>query len=233
MSTALLTHKLKIQPVERNTLFYSKYNYSVKFSQQELSAARNLSSQHINKIIAVRRSWTLGMPWRRPISQQIVDNLHTTCDVLSKHKANIKFVVSMDTGYVYTNDLQIVQEIKDLCSSGVVRGYSAQQVIATVPQGTIALCDPKWKLRTYFRDCAVTDEQKESLRNYLANRENVRLSPGLQQWVTEDRSTRLGYKIHPYVYGHFFIDHNDSGEVLFLNMVMPRITRRTFQIVAK
>ena len=143
-----------------------------------------------------------------------------------KHRDEIKFTVSYDTGYVYTNDSKLVKKIQQL---ECIRNFQAQEVKIVGNPDTIALKDPKWSHRTYFKSKTLTEQQRKTLVDYLRGRENIRLGPGLKLWMDSDPSIQWNIWTHNY----FFFDHNNDGEVLFLNMVVPNITGRTLDIVAK
>lgn len=225
---------LKINPVEKNSLFFGKYRYSARFDLEELGIIRKLDVDIIDELAAERNAWRQqhqrlysigrGKTWQ--ITPEVTDKLKRMCNLLAQHKEHIKFVVSYDRGYVYTNDLELVKLI--YCTD-FVGDFQAQEAVQVCPAGTIALKDPKWTHRTYFKSKTVSDIQRDTLVNYLNSRENVRLSPGLAEWT----KTKAAHYWKTWVQDYYFIDHNNDGEVLFLNMVVPRITGRTLNIIAK
>ena len=230
----LLLSNLKIKPVETNQPFYGKYRYSARFNLEELGIIRTLNIDIIDRLVSERNVWrqqhqrlySIGHRGTWQITPDKVDKLKRMCRLLAQHKEHIKFVVSYDRGYVYTNDIELV---KLIYYTDFVESFQAQEAMEVCPVGTIALRDPKWTHRTYFKSKSITDIQRDTLINYLNGRENVRLSPGLQQWMT----TRASVYWKTWIQDYYFIDHNDDGEVLFLNMVVPRITGRTLNIIAK
>lgn len=225
---------LKIKPVETNQLFHKKYRYSVRFDLPELGIIRGLELDNIDQVVKERNEWRAQLESRYSFGNkdQITDttkeNLRDMCELLAQHKDQIKFVISFDRGYVYTNDSVLVKQIAGKQTVTRVQVQEAKQIC---PEGTIALIDPKWTHRTYFKSKNVSEFQRNSLTEYLASRENVRLSPGLKEWITNSRNINNWWK--SWTHSHFFIDHNNDGEVLFMNMVIPNITGRTLQIVAK
>ena len=226
-----MSTNLKPRTVERTSLFHKQYQYSAKFSLNELGVIRGLKYRDIDKIVADRNRWRddnskfYGFSGLK-IQDYQVEDLKTVCRLLMKHRNDIKFTVSYDTGYVYTNDFKLVEKISHL---DIIRNFQAQQVKIVGEPGTIALKDSQWTHRTYFRSKTLTEQQRNTLVDYLRTRENIRLGPGLKQWMNADYNIRWNVWTHDY----FFFDHNNDGEVLFLNMVVPRITGRTLEIVAK
>ena len=227
----LLLSNLEIHPVEKNSLFFDKYRYSIRFNLNELGVIRGLSYKHIDKIVCERnkfrsenRSFYRGS--NQLITADEVENLKTVCELLCQYKDESKLSISYHTGYVYTNNLELVEKISELNFIGYFR---VQQAVQVCPAGTIALKNPKWTHRTYFKSRQLSDNQREQLIGYLKSRENIRLSPGLKSWMEQNNNLYW----NTYTQDYYFFDHNNDGEVLFINMVSARITGRTLQIVAK
>lgn len=224
---------LKVKPVETNQPFFGKYRYSVRFDLRELGIIRGLNPDNIDKLVQERNRWRSehkqlygGSIQMHQIDSGMQQNLEELCRLLVRHKEQLKFVVSYDRGYVYTNDFELVKTLYYLPTLDKIQIQEAHQIC---PVGTIALYDPKWTHRTYFRSKAIDDSQRNTLVEYLKARENVRMGPGLKDWVnTPTKNWWINW-----THAHFFIDHNNDGELLFLNMVVPNITRQTKQIVAK
>jgi hypothetical protein len=224
---------LDIKPVETNQLFFGQHQYSVRFDHRDLGIIRGLNPNKIDQAVKERNAWrnehkrlysfAINM---HQIDTQMTQNLKDLCNLLAPHKKNIKFVVSFDRGYVYTNDIELV---KAITATPFLDKIKIQQAIPVCPAGTIGLKNPKWSHRTYFKSRELTAEQRNSMCEYLKSRENVKLSPGLTEWANQEHANWWVNWTH----AHFFIDHNNDGELLFLNMVVPNITGRTMAIVAK
>lgn len=221
--------KINLHSIEKNSLFFGRYRYSVKFALAELGILRGLRIDKIDQLVRDRNRWRnehrgLYSGHKDMITDKTVDDLKIVGKLLKPYEENIKFVISYDHGYVYTNDLSLLEKINQL---DCVRNVYAQEVVEVCPPGTIALKNPRWSHRTYFRSVNLTDQQKSSLTEYLASRKELRLSPGLKYWMSNNQYWGN------FTQNYFFFDHNNNGEVLFLNMVVARITGRTMQIVAK
>ena len=112
-----MSTNLKPRTVERTSLFHKQYQYSAKFSLDELGIIRGLRYRDIDRLVAERNKWRddnsrfYGYMGRR-IQDCQVEDLKTVCRLLMEHKKDIKFTVSYDTGYVYTNDLKLVEKIQ-------------------------------------------------------------------------------------------------------------------------
>ena len=228
---ASLSFKIQIYPVEKNSLFFNQYRYSVRFNLSELGVIRGLKYEYIDKIVRERnkfrsehRGFYRGS--NQLITAEEVANLKTVCKLLSQYQDELKLSISYHTGYVYTNNFKLAEKIFELDFIGYFR---IQQAVQVCPAGTIALKNPKWTHRTYFKSRQLNDQQREQLIGYLQSRENIRLSPGLKSWMEQNNNLYW----NTYTQDYYFFDHNNDGEVLFLNMVSARITGRTLQIVAK
>jgi hypothetical protein len=205
---------------------------SLKITSTE-GVIRGLDASKIDRTVRDRNRWRMdnerlyrGRYGTYEINEKMTQDLKDLCALLTPYKDRIKFVISYDRGYVYTNEFELAEKLADVPD---LKAFQIQEIKQVCPPGTIALKDPKWTHRTYFRSKSVTDAQRDTLIEYLKARENVRLGPGLKQWTERRLTNWWSNYTHPY----FFIDHNNDGEVLFLNMVVPNITRQTKQIIAK
>lgn len=218
-----------INPVEKNSLFFNRYEFSVRFDLEEVTLLRGLPYDRIEEMAEDRNRWRResgrNFGWRHDrITQDQVIDLKTLCSVLLGYRDEIKFTVSYNRGYVYTNNLAIIDRLQGL---EFLTKIHVQQVQTVGRPNTISLKNPSWSHRTYFRSKVISNQQREMLIEYLNGRQNIRLSSGLKNWMINRKSWET------WVQDYFFFDHNNDGELLFLNMVIPRITGRTLQIVAK
>jgi len=223
---------IEIFSVETNRLFFDKYQYNARFNLSEITALRGLNIEQLDRTVKQRNLWRQhDLQWhgrtgriKYEITPVDVERLRTLGNLLTSVKDKIKFVVSYDRGYVYANDIDILKTIQDI---DFLDNFQIYRAVVTGPRDTILLKNPRWSQRTYFRSLKLTDLEKKTLIDYLKSRENIRMSPGLIYWIlaSSHRAT--------WTQRHFFIDHNDDGELLFLNMVRPNISRCTMQIIAK
>lgn len=220
----------KIHPVQKNSLFFNNYQYSARFNLNELGVIRGLDLDNIDQIVKERNEWRrehrgIYAGYRQQITAEDVERLKQVGELLKQYKSDIKFTISYHTGYVYTNNIKVITQLNEL---DFIQHFRVQQAVEICPVGTIALKNPCWTHRTYFRSRQLSDIQRQTLIEYLKSRENIRLGPGLRGWM----NNKTLYW-NSWTQDYFFFDHNNDGEVLFLNMVHSRITGRTLQIVAK
>ena len=220
------------KPVVKDRLFYSQFEYCLRFCLEEVSCLRTLEHAHIDHMIERRIAWrSISQTMtNRPLVTQLsnqsnkitettVKNLHTLADVLLTTPVNFKLVVSAFTGYVYTNDLMLIDSVAKLPGVSYVE-YS--QAVVSRPRNTIQLRDPKYQWRSYFKVGKLTAVQKTHLKNFLANQPGIRISPALTQWINFKYTRTQDY---------FFIDYNEPVWLTMLSLVLPGLIRKTLEII--
>jgi hypothetical protein len=153
------------------------------------------------------------------IDKITIEHLHTLADVLLTTPANFKLVVSSFTGYVYANDLSLIDCVSKLPGMTNVE-YS--RAIVGRPKNTIQLKNPRHQWRSYFKIGKLTTEQKTYLTNFLANQSDIRISPALTQWINFKYTRTQDY---------FFIDYNEPAWLTMLSLVQPGLIRKTLEII--
>lgn len=213
--------------VDSDRLFYDHYVYCALFRQTELSAIRGLQHQHIDQVIAMRNRWRqMSHNSKGTITDDVVERLHRTCEFLSARQDRLKIVISMDYGYVYTNDLAIIQEIRDMAWISI---YDLKQVRITRPRDVVVLQNPQHCSRSYLKDMRVSREQRVRMQSYLQQRETIKIGPGLKSWLDKSQGNYASHLVQSY----FFFDHNDDGELFLFQLAFPGVIRKTVPIMAK
>lgn len=218
--------------IVKDKLFYSQFEYCVRFHLDEVNCLRTLEHTHIDSMIERRIAWrridqtmhrstptTVLSNQSNKITETTVENLHRLADVLLTTPANFKLVVSAFTGYVYTNDLMLIDQVAKLPGVSYVE-YS--QAVVSRPRNTIQLKNPRHQFRSYFKISKLTAEQKTYLKNFLANQTDIRISPALTQWINFKYTRTQDY---------FFIDYNEPVWPTMLSLVLPGLIRKTMQII--
>lgn len=213
--------------VNSDRLFYDQYHYCVLFRQTELSAIRGLQTHNIDQVIAMRNRWrNMSSSSKNVITDDVVQRLHTMCKFLQTKQDRVKIVISMDYGYLYTNDLSIVQEIQNI---PWISTYDLKKVAITRARDVVVLQNPQWTQRSYFKSRRIAVDQQQKLNAFLTSRQNIKMGPGLKTWLD---------KIHArpwnnYTLDYFFFDHNNDGELFLFQIAFPGLIRKTVPIVAK
>jgi len=222
--------------VVKDRLFYSQFEYCIRFHLEEVNCLRTLDHAQIDRMIERRIAWrridqtlahsksanivaTMLSNRSNKITETTVENLHKLAELLLTTPATFKLVVSSFTGYVYTNDLALIDSVSKL--PGVLYTEYARAIVGR-PKNTIQLQDPKYQWRSYFKIGKLTTEQKTQLINFLANQPDVRISPALTKWIDLKFTRTQDY---------FFIDYNEPAWLTMLSLVTPGLIRKTLQII--
>jgi hypothetical protein len=145
------------------------------------------------------------------------------CDWLLADKRERRMTIAGSWFYVYTNDQTLVDDLAALPWLDQDRMLFTQINLVGRP-GTVRLQQASYQQRTYFRSLILDQRLRETLRNLLKNQEDIRISPGLSQWMKHPKWSRT--------FDYHFIDHNGQGILTMLALLSPRLIRRTMPIVA-
>ena len=162
--------------------------------------------------IILSRSW-------KEITEKTVADLHALAEQLIQSQADYKLVVSINQGYVYTNDFNLIDRLSSMPQLAY-KTYT--KAIITRPKNTVALKNPKYKFRSYFKMKSITAKQKDHLMDFLHGQQHISISPGLQRWFDFPFNRIQDY---------FFIDHDNESWLTMLNLVIPGCIRKTMHII--
>lgn len=154
------------------------------------------------------------------ITNDTISDLHGVCDFLLEDETPRKITVCSNQFYVYSNDLGLFER---LVKTGQARLEKIVEAQLSGTPGTVVLKNPNHKLRSYFRDCELDHKIRDSVIEFLNNQTGVRLSPSLKHWMS------IQYR---FTAPYYFIDHDDTGITLMLNMIAPGLIRKTVGIEA-
>lgn len=202
----------------------------------EVSCLRVLDHASIDDFIERRRQWSeiaqkrwLNSRQRygtilghtiRTITEKTQQDLHVLADVLLSTSCKYKLVVGVCQGYVYTNDIELIDQI-DAMPQLTYKTYTQAQVHR--PKNTIKLKNPRYLFRSYLKSIKLTEQQKDNLMDFLyAQRDHVRISSALQTWIDQPFNRTQDY---------FFVDHQTESWLTMLNLVQPGIIRKTMHII--
>ena len=242
MDILLSTNSIpKFKTVDKDRLFYDRFEYSVSFGLQEISCLRDqdLDRVGIGHMIERRREWrqiaqqrwtslnkkganrsVLSRRHHKEITNSVEQNLHDFADVLRTCAVDFKLVVSADYGWVYTNSVDLVQQLSELTMLDH-KTYTRARV--SRPKNTLKLKNSCYNFRSYFRTTKLTASEKTMLTNFLNNQTgHARISPALASWCTNNFNRTQDY---------FFVDHTDMSWLIMLSLVRSGLIRKTMQII--
>lgn len=223
---------LTFKPVVKDQLFYNCYEYCFGFVLAEANAMRGLKHDQIDSRLdqriewreVARKRWQSSFSgWRinNEITAQIREDLHTVCDLLIP--ADCKLVVSTNFGWIYTNDLALVNQLR---TTRCLTNKTYTQAIVNRPKNTIRLKNSQYSNRSYFHNIKLTQSEKDTLRNFFANQqEHIRTSPSFTHWLYEAPYLRTQ--------DYYFIDYTGEQWLTMLSLIRPGLIRKTQTIITK
>ena len=250
MDTLKLTDlNLAIKPKNTDRLFYDEWKYCLGFYVENLHTMRNpeMPLQAYQRRIITRfesRRTTLlkfgqrsiknlGGSWRATqdpdfMSQSQLDCLLELAEVLDRWAGQCKLVVAGSHGYLYANNPRVFDDIHQ---ANLVKVYNLREAHVTKPRDTVSLKSSQYSKRSYFRERTMTQEENERLVNFLTSQTDLRLGPAVKNWIQRDHSGfPTGSRPWFCSQRYWFMDHDNDGIVLMLEMIVPRIIRKTTPI---
>lgn len=224
---------LQFKPVVKDQLFYDRYEYCFGFNLAEATVLRGLKHDLIDSRLDQRIEWremarkrwknTIdSMGWNL-INDQVREDLHRVCDTIVDSGADCKIAVSHHRGYLYTNDVTLIDHLRTF---RCVYGMTYTQAVVNRPKNTILLKKSQYTRRSYFGYIKLTAQEKENIKNFFDNqKKHIRVSPALDTWLHNLPFYRT--------MDHYFIDYNDDQWLTMLALIRPGLIRKTQQIITK
>ncbi len=217
-----------LKPKNRTSLFYGSWEYCARFYLPEAPALRGLDHRHIDHTIWLRQEWqkrsiNYGGSWysrSHVITENMIQSLHDICDFLSADQTPRKIVLCSDHIYIYANDLGLIAR---LARTGITDLLEIHRAFLSGTPGTVVLKNPKHKLRTYFKNQRLESGIAESVRRFLINQDDIRMSPSLACWTQQKWQM---------IQNHYFLDHDHDSVIMMLQMINSNIIRKTLDIEA-
>ena len=229
---------LKFKSIVKDRLFYDRFQYCISFGLTEIGCLRDqeLDCSRIRGQLDRRKQWrevaqqrwvTLGQKhhihpirlWNE-ITEEVEQNLYAFADILRNSGVDFKLVISANCGWVYTNSLELIDQLKPM---RMLTGKKYSRAVIDRPKNTIQLKNPQHQFRSYFKITKITSQQKDMLINFLSNQQSsIRIGPALGEWMTSAFHRTQDY---------FFVDHNEMSWLTMLALVHPGIIRKTQQII--
>jgi len=173
------------------------------------------------------RSKNWGGNWKPLINwatetQACREDLVDLAVTVLRQGAGIRFVVTKNHGYLYSND---VASLRTIAKKHYMLSTNLREAVIDRPRNTVRLKKRKHLLRSYFNNTRLTEENKARLINFFNNHVNeVRPSPSLAAYMSP------GSRWH-WISDHLFFDHNDTKLLLMLGLVCPGLVKKTLDII--
>jgi len=162
-----------------------------------------------------------GSTGLNPITDQVREDLHRVCDMLADKTC--KLVVSTNFGWVYTNDLTLIDQLRQV---RCLTNKTYTQAVVNRPRNTVRLKRSTYQYRSYFHSIKLSTVEKEIIKNFFINQqEHVRTSPSFKHWLYESPYLR--------VQDYYFIDYTGDQWLTMLSLIRPGLIRKTQTIITK
>lgn len=216
--TKLLTSSIK--KTHRDRLFWDRYQYCAIFRQSDINLIRGLCPDLFQRNLQYRKKWA-NIQNRGHIDEgQLIE----TFEFFRAAPGPIKLTFSWEYCYVYTNELNWIKTLPQICPWITV--FDVSEAVVDRPRDQVSLLNPTHQYRTWFREKAVTREVKQRLANWVqAQGTEIKLSPSLTRWLESKEEFANVNKF--WFQRHFFIEHNSPQYETMLNMIMPAMVRKT------
>jgi hypothetical protein len=188
----------------------------------EASCLRRLTHEWIDEVVQMRRNYhTPLLSNRNPgMPADVIDNLHKICQLLIDTAYPFKLIVEFGGIRLYTNDAVLFDQ---LLAVGHFIFVNYKQAVVDRARDTVTLKNPQHRYRSYFSRAKLTDQQKQSIVQFLNNnRADFKLSPCLADWMSQPFKWTEPY---------YFIDHNDTACLTMLSLINSRLIKKTNTIV--
>jgi hypothetical protein len=244
MDISLLTdYKIQLRPGDR--YFFDQYRYCLSISLHSISSLRGFDKittplereRSIRRQLSYRsRFVNYGGNWRgdtAPIPDNLGDNLAELVELLYHRRDQIKVTVSSNWGYIYSNDIDIIEDIMALPYVAVV---GVKEAVINRPRNTVIVPKSQFQSRTYFKERWVTDDERTSLHGFLKNQTDVRICPSLRRELESEKEYFIGRQMKApgfFLRRYHFIDHTTPAIPVMLNLILPGISRHTVQVIDK
>jgi hypothetical protein len=169
-----------------------------------------------------RECWRVA--WGRTgQSNDSIQQLQQVAEFLRSAKSCSKLTIFQDQGYFYCNDTALAYTLSKF--TGVTHLGKIKEILVNRPRDTIQLTESDHSHRTYFREQKISGEKKLRILEFLKLQPGIAMSPALKQWFRNSVGW-WSFRIQR----HHFIDHNNCGSMLMLQIISPRLIRKTVGI---
>lgn len=141
---------------------------------------------------------------------------------LWSNRNSIKVIFSYNSGYVYSNDLLLLQTITE---KKYAYSRSLTEAVVDRSKNTVQLIKSDYAMRSYFKEKRLDSDQKKQLHDFLKSQTDVKITNSMTYWFARpDRFWTRSY---------FFIDHNSQLTITMLGLLHSGLIHKTLPIVLK
>ena len=210
----------------RSRLYFDQWHYVIQIRVPEVWLLRTLDPVHIHQRIRRREEYTRIHSPDSIWAVGTLDRVFQTAAELTALKDNFSHrIIYTGACHVYTNSVENMLTLFKLHPDAEIR-----QANVSVPADVVMLkSDPKYPYRTYFRERDLTNNQKQSLWNWVqAQDEELTASPATKKWLNGTAKWRWS---HQFCRNYYYVEHTDMSHVLMLNLVCTGLVRKTMRVL--
>jgi hypothetical protein len=212
---------LDIRQEPRDRLFFDQYQYRMQFYLRFAWCMRSYDHDDLDRRLKNYQGGGRGAPFLT--DPQTHADLHSMCDLLRGLPDSSKKMIQYDTVFLYTNDLEIIE---DMSQVGYISQIKIGQAVTVYPKDTVMLQNPVHQYRTFLKHKWWDQETSNHIKKFLLGRQELfRIPKSFLEKL--QRSGRLATQ------DHHFVDHNDPDLLLMMSLVCPGIINKTLPIQAK
>lgn len=210
----------------KDRFFYDQYQYGICVSIEEAGCLRAKSIKELHAVVNSRNKMRNLWADRRKdlITDQMTQNLITVWEELDAVRSNIKIVISYNILYIYSNDIQILQQLSQI---KLLKFNHAVQAVIDRPRDVVFKTNPQFQYRSYFKELMMSQTDRERLAGFLSDRREFY---GITNRLM---STLNNTQKYCWLQRHHFVEHNDAKDITMLSLVMPGLIRKTVPVQAK
>lgn len=211
----------------RNQKYFDRYTFAVKFYLPHISSLRKLDPVQIDEALQYRqeRNKNYAGSWRYvsgslPITETIIKNCHSFANYLLAKKTPYKFVIfDSHIGHFYSD---VESEVQQLTQLHYIKILQTKKAIVDIPNDCILRKKSEYKHRMYIANQKLDIASKKNLQQFLMSRNDIKISPLFDEWIVNNFS---------HLYDSLFIDYNDAGFPMLLQLVAPVKIKKSLKII--
>lgn len=220
----MASSKLKMNQVDRESLYFGKYCYRGILKSTHLYYANRINDidQYtvlVKEIVAEQRTW------RGKIKLEDINFIEIEKIIQFKklYDSECTYRHEGDKVAVYTNNIDILSELVK------VQNDAELTQIVLSPAGTKYFkLDPPAKFRSYLKNKRIDADTRESLIDFFETRDLVRPSGSLLRGLKSNSQYR-----NSWVSSTQYIDYDDDTTTTYLSLVFSGIIGKSYKLEKK
>lgn len=218
--------KSKVNPEDRNKLFYNKFNYRSAITAKYLNFiyyTDDIEEFKAKLASQVRRSTSFGRKVNPMECNYVV--IDKIIKFRNKYRKSKECIIRLEYNKicVFSNNIKILNEIYNIDKNAVL----TQAVNPSEPGVLLFARQPEFKFRTFIKNKKVSSDFKETLMGFLDAHPYLKPCGALKNRLNDPKvTTNFGYL----GFGTYFIDYNDDAMLTYFHLVFPEVVGKTYKL---